>query len=176
MRRTNLLCHLHFVFRSGPDEFAWAPEFWQVAQQVVLLHPGLKKQTFSLERVWDSLHYLLSAGRRGGEASLEDNLMDQAIRGGEAIAEHVRGTQGIPIRLVVPQDVVRIADLLRAKPYEALQENYSPLKMEERAVYKFWAEGQDEQLSEWLREYYEGFRRFYAEAAAHGEAVLVCLD
>ena len=171
-----LLCHLPFVLRGSAAEYGWAPEFWRAAQQVLKLHPGLESRYFGLDKNWDVFHYLLSATRRGGVASPTDQLLNKAIRGDESIAEHVRGVQGIPLRLVAARDVIRIAELLRVTPYEAMGENYSPAEMEASSVYKFWAEGQNELLGEWLREYYEGFRQFYETAAAHGDDVLVRLD
>jgi len=55
---------------------------------------------------------------------------------------------------------------------EDLRSAYSPVEMERDCVYKFWADRADEQTWDWIVEYFEGLRSFYAAVASHGEGVL----
>ena len=149
---------------------------WTLVEELLQAHPRLTDQHCDLDREWDRLHYLLSAGRRDEPPTAEDVLADAAIRGGAPIAEHARATQGVPVRYSDPELVGRISRLLDALSFDDLRRHDVPEKMEAAGVYKFPAERAGD--AEWtrLRARFEALRAFYRTAAAHGDGVLVKLD
>jgi hypothetical protein len=157
-----------------PDSTA-ARELWEAARLLAARHPGPERRSFSPGRTWDVLHYLLSAERREEpDAGEIDALFSRAVKGGEVLAGHLAGGQGIPIRYVTPEDVQAAARRLESMDCAALRAHYDPQRMEDTGVYKF--------LADWPGSWesicgsFLGFRAFYLEVARHGEGVLVCLD
>lgn len=174
-----LLCLLPLWFRrgEGPKPGSW-PEgefLWQHLCKLVKVYPGLEQWNFDLDRAWDELHYLLSATRRDEKACEEDTFLDKAVRGSSEIADHVRAPQGIHVRYVNPSEVELIGVVLEPMKTETLRAHYSPKKMEQRTVYKFWADRAEEFEFSAAR-YFDGFRAFYLDAARRGDGVIVCLD
>jgi len=149
---------------------------WQYLCEMAKQYPGIEQWNFALDRSWDELHYLLSATRRGERATDEDALLDKALRGSREIADHVRTSQGLHVRYVTPSEVKQIGTVLEPMHSESLRAHYAPEKMEQCAIYKFWADraGTFESLS--LHDYFYGFRAFYLDAARRGDGIFVCLD
>jgi hypothetical protein len=148
----------------------------EFAEEVRLLcqrHPGLEQRCHTVDRDWDALHYLLSEARRAGSG---DDWSGNLIRGAGVIAEHLRAGQGVPLRYSGPETVKALFERLERVSEAELRQSYEPERMEERAVYKFWANRADAQTWPLLWERFEGLRAFFRQVADKGEGVLVLLD
>ena len=174
-----MLCRVPHWFRNGhgPKLGTWpeGEQLWQHLSELAIQYPRLERWNFDLNRCWDELHYLLSANRRGEKAAEEDNFLDKALRGSSQIADHVRAPQGIHVRYVAPSEVELIGVVLQPMKTESLRVHYSPKKMEQRQVYKFWADRAGEFEFSAAR-FFDSFRAFYLEAAMRGDGVIACLD
>jgi uncharacterized protein DUF1877 len=149
---------------------------WDECCRLAGARPDLPTCNCDLDRRWDVLHYLLSATRRGEPATEDDLTVDRAFGAAELIAEHVRGSQGVPVRYLSPAIVSDIAAVVERLDRITLATHYDPARLELAGVYKFWADRADE--SEWERiiRYFARFRMFFVEAARSGDAVIVCED
>jgi len=165
------LCLLSFLLRHKVDE-SFGP-MRDVAQRLLVEHPGLLKRYCDLGKRWDELHYLLSATRREEPPTDDDRAIDKAFRDGEVIADHVRGTLGHPIRYMTPADVVAVARVIGGMNEESLRAHYDPVRMEAEGVYKFWADRADDAEWKWLVEEFTRFRTFFQLVADRSEGVLV---
>jgi hypothetical protein len=168
-----------WIVQGGPSaRRPWPPaeRLWKVVCELAQQHPDLMKRNCYLEKWWDKLHYLLSPNRRQNPGTGEGMLLDKAVLGDREIAEHVRGSQGAPVKYVAAPEVERIACLLRPMTSEILRVNYAPEKMEAAGVYKFWADRANESQWDAIASYFEHFRNFYLDAAKHHEGVIVVLD
>lgn len=176
-----LLCLVPGWFRKGTGPGRPWPEaesLWRQLCECAALHPGLAKRNYYLDRWWDKLHFVLSANRRREKGSDVDNLLDKAVRGASEIADHVRATQGAPVKYVAPEEVAMIGALLEPVTAESLRGHFIPAKMDALGVYKFASLTERDHEVEWshLANCFAEFRTFYLEAARHGEGVIVCLD
>jgi hypothetical protein len=140
-----------------------------------LQYPGLANRNCCLDRSWDILHYLLSAGRRNDPDS-QDFILDIALFGDQEIADHVRAGQGVSVKYTAPSEVQLVAQTLQPITTDLLRFHYAPEKMEASQVYKFWAHRADEALWQSIATYFASFKTFYLAAAMHGEGVIVVLD
>jgi len=174
------LCLVPGWFRrgAGPRQpWPWpdGEALWNILCDLVRQHPGLEMRNCDVDRSWDMLHYLLSANRRDEPPTKEADLFDKAVRGATEIADHVRGTQGAPVKYVPPADVKAIGAGLQAMTVDSLRLHYDPVKMDTSCVYKFHADRAGEHW-EYIAEYFAPFRAFYLAAARHGEGVIACMD
>jgi uncharacterized protein DUF1877 len=120
----------------------------------------------SLDKAWHGLHYLLCAS-----AEPEPTPLGQAVLGGDDVGEDFAGYG--PARALDPAAVETIAVAL-ADPElaSALPARYDARAMTKLELYPF---GWDEQDAAWLLDAFANLRGLYADAAAHGRAVVTCL-
>jgi hypothetical protein len=166
-----LLWLLPSMFRRGVGLVKGRPEPDPLRREFAELpkrYPGMERWNFDLDRSWDELHYLLSATRRAEPAGEEDRLLDKAVRG-------VNGELADHVCYVTPGEVELIGLVLEPMSSESLRVHYVPEKMEQRNVYKFWAD-RAEEFSLSAARHFDGFRAFYLDAARRGDGVIVCLD
>ncbi|AKQ68383.1 hypothetical protein A176_005295 [Myxococcus hansupus] len=159
--------------RGGPPLNETEETLQHMALSLEHAHPGLKQRFYTLDRRWDMLHFLLSAERRGEPSLPLDDLFTVAVRGGALLAPHIRGGQGHPIRIVSAAQTQALAARLAEVSQNDLRRHYVPERMEEAAVYKWFAAHVSDSTWPVLWDAFEGLRDFYREVAAHGEAVLV---
>lgn len=159
---------------GGGDRDAGA--LWDECCRLDAIRPDLRRLHCSLGRSWDALHYLLSATRREESAADADRTIDHAFGGGDPIADHVSGGQGILIRFLTPDIVADIAAVVGPMDRDALARHYDPRRMEAAAVYKFWADCADPTSWEYLVGYFMEFRRVFMAAARNGDGMIVCMD
>jgi len=176
-----LLSSARFYFADGLHEQkgpTWPPslELGRLIRALVVADPGLIVRGHYLEKSWGQVHRLLSATYRGEVAGPDDELIDVAMIGEAIIAEHVVGSQGVPVRYTRPAAVSAVAEaLLRVKP-DTLRRHYDLSAMEAQGVYKAFAGRESEEHWAYLRELVVGLQKFYQEAARFGDGVLVCTD
>lgn len=149
---------------------------WDWCCRLVAQYPELPFRRCNLGRRWDKVHYLLSATRRGEPGTDADLAIDRAFGAGELIADHVRATQGIPVRYLPPAVVREIAQLIEPIDHNVLAAQYDPERMEAAGVYKLSAEQADEAEWRWIVASFEDLRQFLLAAAAAGDGAIVCLD
>jgi hypothetical protein len=148
----------------------------RMIQDVKLRHPGIEKRHYDVERRQDSLLYLLSEGRRQGRGGMtyanENDMGSKIMNGASALPKHLQTDQGFPMRYSPAIEVQQMASYLEGMTTDDLRRVYHPVHMEERGVYKFFAD-----RAEWEWEYishtFEGLKAFYIEVAAHQEGILV---
>src|SRR3954468_21041730 len=110
-----LLTLVRYYFRQGlsPETGPLSPyslELQQIVRGLVAAEPDLATRNHYFDRRWDQIHYLLSATYRGQRMESDDALFDVAVEGETAIAEHVRGGQGILVRYTSPEMVTEVAN------------------------------------------------------------------
>ena len=149
---------------------------WDECCRLVGIWPDLRTRNCLLDREWDVLHYLLSATHRGEPAAASDIAIDRAFDAGDLIADHVRGSQGVPVRYLSPAAVRDVAAVVGPLNEADLSRHYDPPRLESAAVYKFWADRADAAQWDQIVHYFDAFRTFFVRAADRGDAVITCVD
>ncbi|MDG3007372.1 DUF1877 family protein [Paludisphaera mucosa] len=157
--------------RHGRNHRGFYSEFLAAVDAMNRSHPGIDGRVFTLDRLFDMLHFLLSEERRRGEPDAAD-LGSKAILGANGLPGHLLGGQGHAIRYSPPAEVGAIAAWLAGQAVEDLRSAYDPGMMLEQHVYKIWGAGDDPQTWDRIAAGFEGFRSLYTDAAARGEGVL----
>jgi len=150
-------------------------EFCEAVKQMNVEHPSIATRVFTLDRIFDQLHYLLSEERRQGDGYADD-WGTKAIIGATELPPHLKGTQGFSSRYSRPGDVAAIAAWMSPITKESLRSCYFPEDMD-LYIYKFGYSRDDPDaafLDIW--KYFDDFRAFYKEVALHGEAILTIMD
>ncbi|MDY7232574.1 DUF1877 family protein [Hyalangium rubrum] len=163
---------------GNPQWLKWGGAWAECARELSKLcetHSGLERRRFDVGPRWDVLHYLLSEARREGHFD-RDDWGTHALRGAAALASHLAGGQGIPLRYSRPEIVQVIAEHLGPMTEEDLRRTWEPARMEAQAVYKFWADRAGEDEWGWTVEAFRGLQAFYRQVASHREGVLVTRD
>jgi hypothetical protein len=168
-------------FRQGSNPYAGPSspeslELRQIVQQLVAAEPELARRNYDLDKRWDQIHYLLSGRCRGERMETDDALFDVAIEGEGKIADHVCGSQGVPVRYTSPGKVADVAEAMQRIDLEILKQHYDLAMMEQKGIYKAFAGRESEDDWEYLSKLVRGLSAFYLDAAVHGNGVLVCTD
>jgi hypothetical protein len=170
-----------FYFRKSSEQHYGPPttasvEFLRIIRALVAADPALSTRNHYLDRLWDQVRYLLSAKYRDEPATANDDLLDMAVAGEATIAEHVCGTQGYPVRYTSPNRVTEIAKALEQLDVDFLKRHYDLAAMERVGIYKAFAGRDSDEDWDCLGRLIVDLRRFYIDAAKHGDGVLVCTD
>ncbi len=123
--------------------------------------------TADVDKAWHAIHYMLTGRAEGGEkpASL-------AIFGGVAVGEDLGYG---PPRLLKPESVVEVANLLEQITPDELAKRYDPKAMDAANIYpNIWVRDGNEGL-EYVLEWYIELREFYMKARNRGDGVLLWL-
>lgn len=122
---------------------------------------------FSLEKDWHVLHYVLNGTAKGGKGPLADAILG----GGELRSRDGREDYG-PLRYLTSQQVKEVSAELAKVDAKKLLDRLDAQDAERRQIYL--AETLDD-LDGWsyLPELFEKFRKFYADAAERGNAMLL---
>ena len=124
---------------------------------------GDDKRVLKLEKSWHTLHYLLT-----GSAEPVDTCLGKAILGGAEIGPDLGYG---PARLLAPEEVGQVAEALARLSKEDLAQRFNLSAMKAANIY---ACDSEEEL-ELAQDYFERMTRFYAEAAAMGNAMILYL-
>lgn len=145
-----------------------------MVQELQWKHPGIEKRYYDVERMQDSLLYLLSEDRRHGRAHMSsaNDMGSKIINGASALPSHIRSGQGFPLRYSSATEVQEMASYLESRTIEDLRKIFDPVHMEEQGVYKFFADRAEREW-EFLCQAFEGLRAFYIEVATYQEGILV---
>lgn len=132
-----------------------------------ILHDA-KFPKLSIDKTWDGIYFLLT------EKSTSDGVDKSDPKGWIILGHDELGPDmGYgPARLVTPEEVSQIVQLLDSLKNKDVEKNYDSTMMNESEIYPegIWEE---EGLKEWLMENYEHIKDFYKEAAKAGEAILI---
>jgi hypothetical protein len=124
---------------------------------------GDDKNVLKLGKSWHTLHYLLT-----GSAEPVDTCLGKAILGGAEIGPDLGYG---PARLLAPEEVGQAAEALARLSKEDLAQRFNLSAMKAANIY---ACDSEEEL-ELAQDYFERMTRFYAEAAAMGNAMILYL-
>lgn len=114
-----------------------------------------------LDKSWHAIHHLLTDTARE-----EDHSAFALLRGGETLGDG-------PGRLLAPSEVTTFADLLTNTTEADLRARYDASRMQQLDLYpQIWDEPDDEVL-EYVTDYFDLLRNFANQAAAAGQAVLI---
>jgi hypothetical protein len=174
---------------AGMDMAALRTEVEQGVEQIAQSHPELREmleaqltqmysgngkstdgahEKLDLEKAWHGLHYLLT-----GTVDLEpgESAAGKAVLGGAGIGEDFSGYG--PARCFTAAEVGELAAALTDLHEDEVMERFDPEQMAALSIYPFgWDEPDDR---EWLLESLRDLRRFYADAAVNGHAIVTCL-
>jgi hypothetical protein len=131
---------------------------------------GLTRDSFSPDKAWHGLHYLLTGTSDGGESPLA-----WAIFGDEQLDDADIGMGGASV--LTPPQVREVAAALAALSPKELRRRYDPQRMTTLKIYPdvIWArDGQD--ALDWAMTQFEPLVRFYADTAARGDAVFIYMS
>jgi len=123
--------------------------------------PG--KAGLCLEKSWHVLHFLIT-----GKAGAASPPLGNAILGGTSIGD-VLGHG--PARYLDPQQVGEVADALKRLNPEDLGERFDPTVLLEEHVY-----GLEEEKFDMLEYYFAQVMRYYTDAAARGNGMLLYIQ
>ena len=124
--------------------------------------------SYSLEKSWHGMHYLLNGDSWAGSPPLDFIIMG----GGE-----VTGSDGGygPARAFTPGETQAIQQALAAVTNEQFWSQFDPDEMHQQGVYpEIWDEPADE-LQEEYTMYLEGLQEFLSAAVSNGQGLLVWL-
>ncbi|MEO0692455.1 MAG: YfbM family protein [Pseudomonadota bacterium] len=124
-----------------------------------------------LDKLWHAIHFLLSG------VVFTDVLPEGFIFGGTEVSED----QGYgPIRILRPEDVVSVADLLKSLEPEMLMQRFDPKAMTKQDIYPgVWETGdamEDADVKDELGKTYENLRQFMLNASDNNEGAVLCLS
>jgi|SRR5271165_3004905 len=118
-----------------------------------------------LEKSWHVLHYLLT-----GKAEDAPPPFGNAILGGQEIGDDLGYG---PARFLTPEQVRHVASALASVTKEDLAHRFDLDAMTKAHIYPVHGASADESELELAQEYFELLSRYYAEAAAAGNAMLL---
>jgi hypothetical protein len=132
------------------------------------LEGGDEDAVLDIDKSWQGIHFLLT-----GEQYKGAEPHSLPVLGGTEIGEEL--AYG-PARYLEPAQVEAAARLLGDVTLEQLRQRYNPKSLELARIYPngFWMKERD-QAFEYLAHWYEHLRRFYAEAATRGDAMLLAI-
>ncbi len=120
----------------------------------------------SIDKSWHGIHYLLCAAAEPTSA-----LISQAIMGGTELGDDFSG-YGPARYFTVAQAVAMSAELSQKTLESQMTARFNPAQMTRLGIYPNQWAGPDLQ---WLMREFRNLRGFYADASAHGLAVVTCL-
>jgi hypothetical protein len=120
-----------------------------------------------LDKAWHGIHYLLT-----GSAVPDESLASKVIWGGADIGPNLGYG---PARLLKPDEVKAIAQLLAATTPDNLRKRYKPKEMT-NAVYPDVWEREGEDALKWVVDNYIKLVAFYKRAAERGQAVILAIS
>jgi hypothetical protein len=129
-------------------------------------------KTFSLEKDWHILHYILNGTAEGG-----DGPLSYVVLGGTELPDR-EGTMGYgPARYLTPEQVKAAASALAAADSAELAKRFDVRDADAKRIYGLaYAGGPTTISSEEVMGFVEPVRDFYAEAAHDGNAMLFYLS
>lgn len=116
-----------------------------------------------IDKSWAGLHWLLA-----GEVGPTDEVVSQAILGGEPIGEDLGYG---PARLLLPPAVQAVAEALAVVEETGLRSRLDGAAMEEAGVYPSICD-EDDVFETYLWPHFEELRDFYLVASRMGDAVI----
>ena len=131
-----------------------------------LLYPDDERDSdarLDIDKTWNIIHFLLTGDVLQGAPPHRD-----VILGGEPIGDHDVGYG--PARLLWAAEVKKVSDLLAGLPAPELLKNFDVEAVASADVYPGWT-GDSEDI-EYITQYYEELRGFYAEAAQRSYCVI----
>jgi len=134
---------------------------------VELLYPdddGDPPNSFDVDKAWHGLHYLLTGEAEGGPAPLSLAILEGAEIGPELDFG--------PARYLTPEEVGAVAQALAALTPASLAERYNSRDMREKQIYPEIWDDDDPESVDYLLHFFPDLQRFYADAAARGDAVI----
>lgn len=150
--------------RASPDELDRIEADPDVA--ALLLADAPPEELVDVGRAWHAVHALLNGSAWGGSGPAFD-----VVLGGTAVGDP---STYEPVRVLVPQRVAAVADLLRDQPGEALRGRFTHAAFRQAEVYPdVW--DQPDVLTTFVLPAYERLRAFYAAAAQAGDGALIQL-
>jgi hypothetical protein len=126
---------------------------------------GVREEGLSLEKSWHALHYLLTGTTEVGPPPLGN-----AILGGEEIGEERDYGR---VRFLTAQQVRDVALALGSLSKEDLAERFDVKKMKAASVIYPCRDYSEFELAQ---HYFEQLSRYYADAAASGNAMLLWVE
>jgi len=126
------------------------------------------ERRIDVEKTWDIIHFLLT-----GSAAAVEGPLNNVVRGGREIGDEDVGYG--PARYLTPEEVAKAATALSQIPFEKLWKRLDIKAMKKADVYMSESLRDDEWHRGWVKRYYEPLRKFFGEAAAAHEAVILYL-
>lgn len=124
-----------------------------------------------LDKLWHAIHFLLSG------VVFTDELPEGFIFGGIEVSEDLGYG---PIRMLRPNDVIGIADLLKSLGPDVFMQRFDPKAMTKQDIYPGFRETggatEDADVKDELGKTYETLRRFVLNASDNSEGVVLCLS
>ena len=174
---------------ADPGELAMA----DACRRLLAARPDLASRRCDLRREWDALHFALSPTRRADRAGSSTDAappdaatraVDALFDGGSPVAPDATGLQGVPVRLLSPDDVAAAAVAVKAlagPDGSAAAARFDPADMQAAGVYKVFADHYPDPASlDAARRHFAAdavaLARFLESAADAGDAVLAVLD
>ncbi len=127
------------------------------------------RTTFSLEKDWHGLHYVLNGTQEGGH-----DILAEAILGGKEIPDEEQVMGYGPLRYLDSQRVALVAEALAGVDPSSLLAKLDWHDAEAKQIYLAHTLSDKEDWA-YLPELFQQFRTFYSDAAKNGNAMLLSI-
>jgi hypothetical protein len=123
--------------------------------------------TVDIDKSWHAIHFLLCASPDPGTSE-----ESKAILGGSEVGPDLGYG---PLRVLPPNDVARVADVLEGIDRAALLERFDPARLTAADVYPQMWDEDDPTLESYIGDNYETVRNLYLQGREAGQAMLLWL-
>jgi hypothetical protein len=121
-----------------------------------------------IDKSWHLIHFLLT-----GDGSEGDYPLVNAVLGGKELPETDAGYG--PYRYLVPDEVEAVSQALASISAEDLWSRFNASRVKSEDIYpSIWTGDEDDKA--YISQNYEALRRYFADAAASGDAMLLYLS
>jgi len=126
-----------------------------------------------LDKAWDAINFLLTGHSLDTIESAEPPL-SQVIFSGQLIDEEQDMGYG-PAHYLTPDQVRVVSQALAAISTDDFKQRYDPVQLTEKGVYpQVWDD--DESGKQYVVDYFDELKEFYATAAREGQAIVTYIS
>jgi hypothetical protein len=126
-----------------------------------------------VDKAWDGINFILTDN---GLQTIEeaDSPLSSIIFSSQIVDEEQDLGYG-PAQYLTPEQVIEVSEALTKISREEFRKNYDHVKMNKQGVYpQAWSDDEDER--DYLANYFQDIKAFYAKAVQEGQAIITYIS